>query len=724
MTLPTTGSQSLKVVALISGGKDSLFSLLHCQQHGHEVVALANLYPVSDHHLTSSDEPIDDVDSYMYQTIGHTVIHLYAEALGLPLYRQPICGTNADANKVYTQDDADETESLVPLLRNVMRAHPHINAVSTGAILSDYQRTRVESVALRLGLVPLAYLWQYPRLPPHMQTSLLEDMRIAGQDSRIIKVASGGLGEGHLWLGLGEQGTVKQLVRDFGRFSGSELETGAVLGEGGEYETLAVCGPRQLWKRKIVIEDDQRATLKGEGGTWMLRFGKANTQDLAQETFSSEGIVREPDLLDAKFDQLRQHFSTGNEKAKTTAATNAPMASRQEEARFAELDRRLAWQIKEMGDQLMVSNMSSKGAKQDITKQTHEIMHRLTDMLREQGLSPANISLSVIVLRNMSDFALVNEAYAQSFDRPSPPARVTVACGETMPAGKQIMMTVQVSRAPRADRTGLHVQSRSYWAPANIGPYSQAISVPMPGKADCRDVFIAGQIPLRPATMDITPGDFTAQALLALQHLWRVGQAMKVQWWRTGAIAFVTAASREELRSQTLIIEECWRLAHSGLEEEDNDDDDEEDIAETSLRRGWNSGGRSISIKTPLWPIPDWHRVNVLAPRASIPQCFTIQMERLPRDAQVEWWSQGVEMQSNCTELKRSSFLALASQSSLEAHEITALKQATGPVEVFASTDLEPHLLDLLQEIKAMWIPCKGISSREHGEIKVLIRYG
>ncbi len=33
-------------------------------------------------------------------------------------------------------------------------------AVSAGAILSDYQRVRVESVCSRLGLTPLAYLWR------------------------------------------------------------------------------------------------------------------------------------------------------------------------------------------------------------------------------------------------------------------------------------------------------------------------------------------------------------------------------------------------------------------------------------------------------------------------------------------------------------------------------------------------------------------------------------
>lgn len=36
----------MRVVALISGGKDSCFNMMQCIAAGHEIVALANLYPV------------------------------------------------------------------------------------------------------------------------------------------------------------------------------------------------------------------------------------------------------------------------------------------------------------------------------------------------------------------------------------------------------------------------------------------------------------------------------------------------------------------------------------------------------------------------------------------------------------------------------------------------------------------------------------------------------
>ena len=36
----------MKVVVLLSGGKDSCYNMLECVRHGHEIVALANIYPI------------------------------------------------------------------------------------------------------------------------------------------------------------------------------------------------------------------------------------------------------------------------------------------------------------------------------------------------------------------------------------------------------------------------------------------------------------------------------------------------------------------------------------------------------------------------------------------------------------------------------------------------------------------------------------------------------
>lgn len=125
----------MRVAALISGGKDSTYNMMQCIAAGHKIVALVNLYP------SSSTE----VDSYMYQSVGYEAIGLIAEAMDLPLYRRPTEGRSTQRGKVYILSEGDEVEDLYDLLVDV-KNDIAIDAVSVGAILSDYQRVRVENV--------------------------------------------------------------------------------------------------------------------------------------------------------------------------------------------------------------------------------------------------------------------------------------------------------------------------------------------------------------------------------------------------------------------------------------------------------------------------------------------------------------------------------------------------------------------------------------------------
>jgi diphthine-ammonia ligase len=136
----------MKVVGLISGGKDSIFNLYQCLLHGHEIVALANIYP-------EAEAEKDERDSFMYQTVGYTVIPLIAQCLELPLYRKALKGTSLNQNLQYApSQSSDEVEDLLALLQEVKSKHPDVQAVSSGAILSTYQRTRVENVYFNIYL--------------------------------------------------------------------------------------------------------------------------------------------------------------------------------------------------------------------------------------------------------------------------------------------------------------------------------------------------------------------------------------------------------------------------------------------------------------------------------------------------------------------------------------------------------------------------------------------
>ena len=63
--------------------------------------------------------PSDELDSYMFQTVGHHVIGLYGQALGVPLYRRTIQGRSVQLGADYTINKDDEVEDLYELLKEV-----------------------------------------------------------------------------------------------------------------------------------------------------------------------------------------------------------------------------------------------------------------------------------------------------------------------------------------------------------------------------------------------------------------------------------------------------------------------------------------------------------------------------------------------------------------------------------------------------------------------------
>ncbi|XP_020020046.2 diphthine--ammonia ligase isoform X3 [Castor canadensis] len=285
----------MRVAALISGGKDSCYNMMQCIAAGHQIVALANLRP--DETRVGSDE----LDSYMYQTVGHHAIDLYAEAMALPLYRRTIRGRSLDIGQVYTECEGDEVEDLFQLLKliKVCRVTSYIflssekediEGISVGAILSDYQRDRVENVCKRLNLQPLAYLWQ------RNQEDLLREMIASSVQAMIIKVAALGPGSLLVWciqctwsivLLVCRESSLdpdKHLGKTLDEMEPYLLELSKkygvhVCGEGGEYETLTLDCP--LFKKKIVVDSSEVVTHSADAFAPVayLRFRELHLED-------------------------------------------------------------------------------------------------------------------------------------------------------------------------------------------------------------------------------------------------------------------------------------------------------------------------------------------------------------------------------------------------------------------------------------------------------------
>ncbi|KAL1959718.1 hypothetical protein VTO42DRAFT_1304 [Malbranchea cinnamomea] len=678
--------QKLNIIALISGGKDSLYSILHCLRNGHEVVALGNLYPSGtlkeraprnegqEQEAEEDSDEGDDLDSFMYQTIGHSIIPLYEEALSIPLYREEIKGRAVNVEREYdhhlhlhprdnlnTPEEIDETESLFYLLQRIKQLHPTANAVSAGAILSTYQRTRIENVAGRLGLIPIAWLWMYPYLPPPVEraddpssdiTGLLDDMAAVGCEARIVKVASAGLESADvLWGDLaGKDGRVRRtLVRTMGRFLTEGVEA-AVLGEGGEYESLALNGPGFLWKKRIAVGETRAVT--GEGGVASLRIkGARCVEKDDEEQQMKPSCIRRPSQLDPEF-----HALMIGTLERWKAVLESPQKDELTEEQYVDVPRptndgQKVWSprmVQSRGDNAWyISNCSAAERGSHVASQMEGIVGKLRTILQnESSASGDDIVFTTILLRSMCDFAAINVVYASLFKKPNPPARVTVACGSTLPPGVQVMVSVVVDEGSRSYRHGLHVQSRSYWAPANIGPYSQAVSVPLKKNGSRENgegvVYVAGQIPLDPVTMDLPEqhgsASFIFGAVLSLQHLWRIGRAMEVDWW-LGAVAFLTG--NDEISSKTRIVAEIWTAmnAKSNAEDEEEQADSALDPWDIKYGRQYDAG-KNTKIKRR--PLPNFGVLDTTCTSTmSSPPFLAVQVDELPRGADIEWQGLG-----------------------------------------------------------------------------------
>lgn len=651
-------SDRLNVIGLISGGKDSFYSLLYCIEHGHRLVALANLYPAVEDgalpietQLIDPEAPIEsfdeqtgeetDLNSFMYQTVGHEVIPLYAAATGLPLYRRQIHGSAVRHERDYdyaaiasdSAEGGEETESMLPLLRTVMEKHPEANAVCAGAILSTYQRTRVESVAIRLGLTPLAFLWKYPILPSQVAMSdeaqLLKDMDVAQLDARIIKVASAGLDEDHLWLKASSYQGAERVKRALRKFGAAQ---GAALGEGGEFETLVVDGPEPLFQRRICVKDADRGIVREGGGTSWVKINRATIEDKAADQAKASVIVRQPDLFDARFQAILKNLTSRDALGPVSTERSADKPNLPLSITFQ--------QHEQMITKTFLPQESARG--ELVRDQTSDIVRRIHEYLQAQDFDSSRILNTIIVLRSMADFPVVNAEYSKLFSRANPPSRVTISCGSMLPEGIDISLALNAQNI-LTERRGLHVQSRSYWAPANIGPYSQGITSSLANESDVKSITvtsIAGQIPLIPATMALpvpSEENLQVQVTLSLQHLWRIGFDMRIQFWSSAVAYFARAESHTEMQRRARLAGHAWQQANAPPADEEDDDDqlDPWDLKHNSEFMTLGDVAEQGPSTIPDWSVLPLRQQNEWKP--CIPPVFSAEVESLPRSAEVEW---------------------------------------------------------------------------------------
>lgn len=166
-------------------------------------------------------------DSPMFQMTGtHWVEHQAAMA-GVPWVN---VATNGDTDR--------DMEDLGRALNRL-----NLDGFVSGALRSDYQKSRLERLGQRLGIRSWTPLWHHDGLQ-HLQ-----DLVGHGFQVMITSVSCEGLDEG--WLGkVLDEASLQRLAELAERYRFN------VEGEGGEYETLVVAGPHLPGRLEVAFNID------------------------------------------------------------------------------------------------------------------------------------------------------------------------------------------------------------------------------------------------------------------------------------------------------------------------------------------------------------------------------------------------------------------------------------------------------------------------------------
>ena len=199
----------MHATALISGGKDSVYSAYLAETQGWTLDELLTLAPSDPH-------------SMMFHTPNVDLVALQAEAWGRPHRNVPLKAKG---------EGPEEAE-----LERALAEAPG-DWIVAGAIASSYQFTRLLRIADGLGRRVYAPLWGKAGL------RAVEEEVAAGLDIRFVHLAAEGIPEG--WLG---RGLDHQVLTALASGVGSPRAFHPA-GEGGEYETLVVDAP--FFERRI-----------------------------------------------------------------------------------------------------------------------------------------------------------------------------------------------------------------------------------------------------------------------------------------------------------------------------------------------------------------------------------------------------------------------------------------------------------------------------------------
>lgn len=208
----------IKLGALVSSGKDSLYALYLMYRQNYNISCLITL---------NSRNP----DSYMFHTPTTNLVKLQSKLLNIPFIEQRTIG--------------EEEKELVDLKKALIKAIKKykIQGVITGALFSNYQKTRIEKICNKLNLKVFSPLWHKD------QEEYLKELIENNFEVIITAIAADGLDES--WLGRKLDSQTLNKLKEIHKKNKIN-----VAFEGGEAETLVLNMP--LFPKKIIVEKAEK----------------------------------------------------------------------------------------------------------------------------------------------------------------------------------------------------------------------------------------------------------------------------------------------------------------------------------------------------------------------------------------------------------------------------------------------------------------------------------
>ncbi|XP_048580154.1 diphthine--ammonia ligase isoform X2 [Nematostella vectensis] len=423
----------------------------------------------------------------------------------------------------------------------------------------------VQHRCTRLGIASLSYLWRRD------QKELYTEMLSSGLVAIIIKVAVMGLSP-RKHLGL----TMEQLFPTVCKLN-NEIGMN-ICGEGGEFESFTLDCP--LFKKRIII-DESEVVIHSDDAFAEVGFLRLKAMHLEDKQMSLS-LIKNCKEQTCYFccDDIENvpEESTHEQATKVSSNTDQPelpiitfscgfLECKGSNNKAALKTDGFMW-ISE------VCAYASPGS--SVEEVTATAMNKLAEEVCRLDASLEDVIIVNLFIKDMKHFGKVNSVYKKFFPL-NPPAR---ACVE-LDLNEDILLKMDclVYNQPSAKdfdnddfdcipvREAMHVQSISYWAPANIGPYSQAV------KAGAL-MFVSGNIGLWPASMKLVDGGVSTQAALSLRHVDRIVSAFSAHGNlrnTLSGVCYLTCAQHIP------VARKAWSLATRAKRALDDDSSDDVD---------------------------------------------------------------------------------------------------------------------------------------------------